>query len=168
MLSGSTLTYKQERSATQNNKTFQNYGCRLDTSTNAKSTEIWEQSFLPCASHKLHRTKGQSRKPGSAFPQIWWQCQHLYSRYLHSWHRWLSPEADFRSAHASRGCSAVCEATRTGSGWAGQAKAQFGVNTTPSYHSPKPEIPHWLLITCFCSATVLHTSAVSGRKRCEK
>lgn len=133
-------------------------------------------TVLPRASHELHWTKGQCRISGSAFLQICWQCQQLCTRYLHIWHRWLSPEADFRSAHASRGCSAVCEATRAGRGWAGQAKAEIGVSAAPSYHSLKAEIPHRkctnssLSTSVQIDATVLHTSAalVSGRKRCEK
>lgn len=138
------------------------------------SLQRFGKSFLPHATHELHCTKGQCRISGSAFLQIWWQCQHLYTRYLHSWHSWHSPEADLRSAHASRGCSAVT--LQAGRGWAGQAKAEIVVNSTPSHHSPKAEIPQRkctdssLTISVQIDATVLHTSAVlvSFRNRCEK
>lgn len=177
MISGSALTYKQERFASDLCRWYHIKSLNLfklwvlmSCTHKSESTEIWEVCPSPCNSRAaLHKV--QCRISVSAFLQIWWQCQHLYTRYLHSWHSWLSPEAALRSAHASRGCSAVCEAT-----WAGQAKAEIGVNSTPSHHSPKAEIPHRkcinssLTISVQIDATVLHTSAalVSFRKRCEK
>lgn len=178
MLSGSAVTYQQEGSDSDLCKWYHTKTLNLlklwATFTNANSTEIWVQSFpvqvMSCTGQRasvgyLNLLSSKSAGNVSSFAPD--TCTSGTGGPL---------MADFRSAHASRGQSAVCEATRAGRGWAGQAKAEIGVSAAPSCHSLKAEIAHRkctnssLSISVQIDATVLHTSAalVSGRKRCEK